>query len=47
MSWIKRFFCFMGWHGPTTTTHFDGCSEHAQCRWCGYRGMIDSQGNLF
>ena len=26
---------------------FDGCSVHAKCRWCGYKGMIDSQGNLF
>lgn len=25
----------------------DGCSDHARCRYCGYKGMIDSQGNLF
>lgn len=26
---------------------FDGCSVHATCIYCGYKGMIDSQGNLF
>ena len=26
---------------------FDGASHHARCRYCGYKGMIDSQGNLF
>ena len=26
---------------------FDGCNDHKQCGWCGYKGMIDSQGNLF
>ncbi len=29
------------------TNSFDGCSIHAECLWCGYKGMIDSQGNLF
>jgi hypothetical protein len=48
---LKRFFCWMGWHSCIgagfITTGFDGCSVHAKCRWCGYEGMIDSQGNLF
>jgi hypothetical protein len=44
---IKAFFCYMGWHGPTTSTGFDGCSVHAKCNWCEYKGLIDSQGNLF
>jgi hypothetical protein len=26
---------------------FDGASVHAKCKYCGQRGMIDSQGNLF
>lgn len=38
------------WHsfivGYYHTDH-DGCSQHAKCKWCGYEGMIDSQGNLF
>ena len=50
MNWIKRMFCKIGWHSfPVgfTPLDFDGCSEHAKCKWCGYEGMIDSQGNLF
>lgn len=37
------------WHSAPhyETTGFDGCSVHARCKWCGYKGMIDSQGNLF
>ena len=26
---------------------FDGASAHCTCKWCGYKGMVDSQGNLF
>jgi hypothetical protein len=44
---IKSFFCWIGWHGPHTMKGYDGCSVHAQCDWCGFQGMIDSQGNLF
>jgi hypothetical protein len=47
---MKRFYCRMGWHSFPAgfeSTGFDGCSVHARCKWCGYEGMIDSQGNLF
>lgn len=45
---IKKFFCKIGWHSFTYEyTKHDGCSQHAKCKWCGYEGMIDSQGNLF
>jgi len=47
---IKRFFCWLGWHswiGGYELLYHDGCSTHARCKWCGYEGMIDSQGNLF
>jgi hypothetical protein len=44
---LKRFCCWMGWHGRRTSLSNDGCSDHARCNWCGYEGMIDSQGNLF
>lgn len=47
---LKRLFCKIGWHsflGGFEIMGFDGCSVHARCRWCGYEGMIDSQGNLF
>lgn len=37
----------LGWHTIGTLTEFDGCSQHAICKWCKYEGMIDSQGNLF
>lgn len=47
---FKRFFCWIGWHSWPVgfeVTSFDGCSAHASCKWCGYEGMIDGQGNLF
>lgn len=50
MNPLKRFFCWLGWHSFTSgfeSTGFDGASEHARCKWCGFDGMIDSQGNLF
>ncbi len=46
----KRFRCWLGWHSPWREWVFvrdDGCSVHARCPWCGYEGMIDSQGDLF
>ncbi len=47
--WYQKFACKIGWHSyPSFDTEgFDGCSVHAKCKWCGYKGMIDSQGNLF
>ena len=50
MTAIKRFLCRIGWHSFTAgfePAGFDGASKHARCKWCGYEGMIDSQGNLF
>lgn len=52
MRWSKRYrrvACKIGWHSYPSFEHVshDGCSEHARCKWCGYKGMIDSQGNLF
>ena len=50
MGLVKRLMCKIGWHSffiGFEVIGFDGCSEHAKCRWCGYKGMIDSQGNLF
>ena len=46
----RWFFCkVMLWHSVPNfdPVEFDGCSVHARCRWCGYKGMIDGQGNLF
>ena len=36
-----------GWHKVGAYEGFDGASVHAVCARCGFRGMIDSQGNLF
>jgi hypothetical protein len=45
---VKRLFCWAGWHSWSYEPMFyDGCSQHSRCRWCGYEGMVDSQGNLF
>lgn len=47
---VKRACCRIGWHSPARMwlfLEFDGASAHAQCPWCGYKGMIDSQENLF
>lgn len=51
--WIKplqKFYCKIGWHCHSKDYQFDysdGVSAHCTCKWCGYHGMIDSQGNLF
>lgn len=50
MNFIKKFFCKIKWHSYFVgfiPTFNDGCSDHAKCKWCGFEGMIDSQGNLF
>jgi len=52
---LKKLCCFMGWH--SIFVGFDDVHHHkndpfkfltfAKCKWCGYEGQIDSQGNLF
>lgn len=47
---IQKFYCRIGWHCHSKDyifDSFDGASEHCTCKWCGYKGMVDSQGNLF
>lgn len=47
---LQKFFCKIGWHCHQKDyifERFDGASAHCKCRWCGYKGMVDSQGNLF
>lgn len=46
----KKFACWIGWHSPPSKweaveTKFG--TTHCKCPWCGYEGMVDSQGNLF
>lgn len=43
---IKKFFCWIGWHGTRTHLRMDGFSIHAKCDWCGYEGRVDSRGDL-
>lgn len=47
---LQKFFCKIGWHCHSKDyiyLHYDGASVHCKCKWCGYKGMVDSQGNLF
>jgi hypothetical protein len=44
----KPFACKVGWHSyKYDYIGHDGASEHAKCQWCKYKGMVDSQDNLF
>ena len=54
MKIIKRLFCKIGWHsfpvGYDLVEGGDGyydITKKYKCKWCGYVGMLDSQGNLF
>lgn len=47
---FKKLCCKIGWHSPPhlwQPIEFDGNTMHCKCPWCGYVGMVDSQGNLF
>ena len=50
---IREFLCKIKWHSiDRDYTHTKEGDElnfqnHSRCKWCGYEGMIDSQGNLF
>lgn len=47
---LRKFYCKLGWHCHSSDylwNSFDGASNHCTCKWCGYNGMVDSQGNLF
>lgn len=47
---LQKLYCKMGWHCHMKDyiyDGFDGASTHCTCKWCGYKGMVDSQGNLF
>ena len=53
IKFIKRIFCKIGWHsfsvGYDLVEHdgYHGICDKYRCKWCGYEGMVDSQGNLF
>lgn len=48
-----RFFCWMHWHSYGYENYEYHCDDpnhiiiYAKCRWCGFEGQVDSQGNLF
>ena len=47
---LQKFFCKIGWYCHKKDyiyNSFDGASAHCKCKWCGYKGMVNSQGNLF
>ena len=50
---IKKLYCKIGWHSFPVgydLVEYDGYKGTAnkyKCKWCGYVGMVDSQGNLF
>ena len=50
VKFLRKFYCKIGWHchmGDYQPVKFDGASAHCKCKWCGYVGIVDSQGNLF
>lgn len=56
IKFFKKIFCKIGWHSffqgfdlvdvPDDPLNNHICDKY-KCKWCGYVGMIDSQGNLF
>ena len=51
----RKFACWIGWHSfgdyelvesPEDPLNTHICDKY-KCKWCGYTGMVDSQGNLF
>jgi len=53
MKWIKKMFCKIGWHKIDKNSRHNHPHDplkflvFAKCKWCGYEGQVDSQGNLF
>ena len=48
---FKKLFCKLGWHSfDYDIVPYDtpiGKQARYKCQWCGYEGLVDSQGNLF
>jgi hypothetical protein len=51
VKFIKKILCWLGHHSICNRDIKKndplGFLMFAECRWCGYKGQIDSQGNLF
>lgn len=52
-TFCKKICCKLGWHSYIVGYDFVeydgyyGIANKYKCKWCGYVGMVDSQGNLF
>lgn len=52
-NFCKKICCKLGWHSYIVGYDFVeydgyyGIANKYKCKWCGYIGMVDSQGNLF
>lgn len=47
---LRPLYCKIGWHCYMHDYEFvshDGASAHCKCKWCGFEGLVDSQGDLF
>lgn len=48
---IRKLMCRIGWHSPIDYRNDPKDPRHflvfARCKYCGYEGQIDSQGNLY
>jgi hypothetical protein len=46
-NWIKKMLCRIGWHSLNyEIIHYDGRETHVRCKWCGYEGVLSSEGNI-
>ena len=48
---ISKQCCGMGWHKPIAIRNIKGdplnFQKEAECEYCGYKGLLDSHGELF
>lgn len=43
---LQKLYCKIGWHCHMKDYKATDDGEF-ECKWCGYKGLVDSQGNLF
>jgi len=50
---LRTFFCKIRWHSHKYDNTHKADNDplevltFAECQWCGFKGQVDSQGNLF
>lgn len=47
ITYIEKIFCIWGWHSQTYKEILIGQRTLAECKWCGFRGRVDSTGHLY